>query len=222
MNNYNKISIVLADDDDLFRDGFRALIDEEESIELLAEAADGYSLINKVTFHQPDVVLTDIRMPGLNGIAVTEQLVEKFPGIAIIALSMFNDDHLLIDMLSAGASGYLLKGAGKKVIIEAIRSVHKNHPFYCHETGMNLSRLIATNVYDPLKKERKTLLTDRESDVLKLLCLEKTNAEIAKELGISLRTVEGVRLKLLTKTKTKNLIGLYKFAKGYGLVEDAG
>lgn len=219
MNEYTRIRIVLADDDDLFRDGFRALIAEEKTIELVAEAADGYSLINKVMLHEPDVVLTDVRMPGLGGIAATEQLVEKFPGVSIIALSMFNDDHLLIDMLAAGASGYLLKGAGKKMIIDAIHSVHRSVPFYCHQTGMNLSRLIATNVYDPLKKERKTLLTDRESDVLKLLCMEKTNAQIAKDLGISLRTVEGVRLKLLAKTKTKNLIGLYKFAIGYGLVE---
>lgn len=220
MNSYQTINIILADDHHLIREGFRSIIDDDHRIKLLAEAADGYTLLNLVEVHRPDVVITDIRMPGLNGIEATLQLQKKYPHIPVIALSMFDDDHLIVDMLSSGAMGYLLKGSAKKTIIEAIESVHKSQAFYCHQTGLHVARLIATGIYDPVRKERITILTKREKQILKLLCLEKTNNQIAKELGISLRTVEGARLKMLNKTNSTNIIGLYKFAEKYGLLDE--
>lgn len=220
MNSYQTINIIFADDHELIRDGFRSIIDDEHRIKLLAEAADGYSLLNLVEVYQPDVVITDIRMPGLNGIAATHQLQERHPHIPVIALTMFDDDHLIVDMLTCGAKGYLLKGSGKKTIIEAIESVYKSQQYYCHQTSLHVARLIATGIYDPVRQERRPILTKREKQILKLLCLEKTNSQIARELGISLRTVEGARLKMLSKTNSTNLIGLYKFAEKYGLLDD--
>lgn len=220
METYTTIDIILADDHDIFRDGFRCLIEEADSIKLVAEAADGYSLLNLVDLHQPDVVLTDIRMPGLNGVAATEALTKKYPHLPVVALSMFNEDHLIIDMLAAGAKGFLLKGAPKKTIIEAIQTVYKSQPFYCQGTNIKLARLIATGIFDPIRKERKMELSRREIEILKLLCKEKTNRQIAKELGISLRTVEGARLKMMTKTNSNNLIGLYRYAEKHGLLEE--
>ncbi len=219
METYTTIDIILADDHDLFRDGFRSLVAEAGSIQLVAEAADGYSLLNLVDLHQPDVVLTDIRMPGLDGVAATEVLMKKYPHLPVIALSMFNEDHLIIDMLAAGAKGFLLKDAPKKTIIEAIQTVYKSQSFYCQNTNNKLSRLVATGIYDPVRKERKSELSKREVQILKLLCKEKTNKQIAKELGISLRTVEGARLKMMTKTNSNNLIGLYRYAEKHGLLE---
>ena len=220
MPDYQTINIILADDHDLFRDGFRSLIDEIDSINLVAEASDGYSLLNLVEVHRPDVVITDIRMPGLGGVTAAGILAQKYPHLPIIALSMFNEDHLVIDMLAVGAKGYLLKGAAKKTIIEAIETVHRSQSFYCHETSINIARLIATNVYDPIRRERKTLLSKREIDILRLICQEKTNNRIAHELGISLRTVEGFRTKMLAKTNSTTVIGLYRFAINNGLLEE--
>lgn len=216
---YQTINIILADDHEIFRDGFRSLIREESSINLVAEAADGYTLLNLADQYKPDIILTDIKMPGLNGIEVTEELLKRYPHSAVIALTMFNEDHMIIDMLSAGAKGYLLKDASKKEIIDAIYTVNKNLPYYCPSTNIKLARLIATNTYDPIRKERKMPLSKRETEILKLLCNEKTNNEISKQLGISLRTVEGFRLKLLSKTKSANLAGLIFFAMRYGLVK---
>lgn len=214
---YQTINIILADDHEIFRDGFRSLIQEESSINLVAEAADGYTLLNLADQYKPDIILTDIKMPGLDGIRVTEELVKRYPQSAVIALTMFNEDHMIIDMLSAGASGYLLKDAPKKVIIDAIYAVYKNQPYYCPSTNIKLSRLIASNTYDPIRKERKIPLSKREIEILRLLCREKSNAEISSQLGISLRTVEGFRFKLLSKTKSANLVGLIFFAIRYGL-----
>jgi DNA-binding NarL/FixJ family response regulator len=218
MRIYSNINIVMADDDELFRIGFRCLLEKEDNITLVAEASDGYGLLNQVSVHRPDIVITGINLPGMDGIAATKQIVSKFPGVAVIALSTYELDHYLIDMLEAGASGYLLKRAGGKMIIEAIRQVSKNHSFFCHQTGLNISRLVAMDMYDPHKRQRKNILSERESEVLRLLCLEKTNSQIAEELRISLRTVEGIRLKLQSKTKTRNLVGLYKFALKYGVM----
>jgi DNA-binding NarL/FixJ family response regulator len=220
MSIYKPINIILADDHDIFRDGFRSMVEQVSSIKLVAEAADGYSLINLVDRYNPDVVLTDIRMPGLGGIAVTEMLQKKHPHLPVIALSMFNDDHLIIDMLTSGAKGYLLKDAGKKTIIEAIETVYRSNDFFCQKTRLNIARLIATNVYDPIRKERKTILSKREIQILKLLCAQKSNNDIAKEFGISLRTVEGARLKMMKKTNSANIIGLYQFAVKYGLLDE--
>ncbi len=220
MNLYAPITIILADDHEIFRDGFRSLVQEETAINLVAEAADGYTLLTMVERFKPDVVLTDIKMPGLNGVEATEAITKKYPHIPVIALSMFNDDHLIIDMLAAGAKGFLLKDAGKKPIIEAIFSVHKNQPYYCHATSIKLARLTATDVYDPIRRERKMPLSKREQQVLELLCQEKRNSEIAPMLNISIRTVEGVRFKLHLKANATSLVGLYRFAVRYGICKE--
>lgn len=220
MNPYTSINIILADDHEIFRDGFRSLIDEEPAINLVAEAGDGYTLLTMVSLHNPDVILADIKMPGLNGVAATETLSKTHPHIPVVALSMFNDDHLIIDMLAAGAKGFLLKDAGKKPIIEAIYAVYKNQTFYCHSTAIKLARLIATGVYDPVRRERIMPLSKRERDVLLLLCEEKKTKEIAPILKLSPRTIETVRGKLFAKANAGNLVGLYRFAVRHGLVRD--
>src|SRR5665213_1294912 len=135
------IRIILADDHEIFRDGFTNLINMQPGIELVAEAADGEQLIRVTQKFLPDVVLTDIKMPVMDGIEATRDIAKKFPHIGIIALSMFNDDDLLFDMMEAGAKGYLLKNAQKEEVISAINSVNKNAQYFCNDTQLKLAKL---------------------------------------------------------------------------------
>lgn len=211
------IRIILADDHEIFRDGFRSLIESESQIQVVAEAGNGYTLVNMVKLHLPDVIITDIKMPGMSGVEATREIMKFCPQAAIIALTMFEEDHLIIDMLSAGAMGYLLKGARKPEIIEAIISVYNNHTYYCSNIDVRVAKLIANQTYDPVRKIRKTTLTTREKEVLVLICREMSNIEISENLGISFRTVEVFRKKLHAKTKCKNMAGLVIYAVLHGI-----
>ena len=126
----NKIQLAIADDHEVYRDGLKALLESSKEFEIVAEASTGKQLVSLCEEKVPDVVLTDIMMPVMDGIKATLFLAEHFPSVRVIALSMFNQDHLILDMLNAGASGYLIKNAHKNEIIEAIHSVYKNKPYY--------------------------------------------------------------------------------------------
>lgn len=214
---YRSIRVVIADDHDIYRDGFRSMLASNQDIELVAEAADGASLLQVTAVNDPDVILTDIRMPVMNGIEATRQLTAKFPHIAVVALTMFNEDHQIIDMLAAGAKGYLLKDAPKADIINAIGTVHRNENYFCNTIAKKLARMVAHNMFDPELREKKIPLSDREKEVLKLLCEQKSNRDISLLLGLSVRTIEGFRADLLQKTGSQNVAGLVVFAIKYGI-----
>src|SRR5215213_2604658 len=131
-NHYLPIRVVLADDHEIFRDGFRVMLKKQDSVELIGEAGNGEELLEQVQELQPDIVITDIKMPKLDGINATKILAKKYPHIGVIALSMFDEENLIIDMLEAGAKGYLLKNAHKNEIIAAVESVFKNQIYYCN------------------------------------------------------------------------------------------
>ncbi len=218
MNNaYKTINIVLADDQEIIRQGFRSIIESEPSIKIVAEAANGTDLVNLVALHRPDVVLTDIKMPGMNGVEATIKILESFPGTVIMAFTIYSEDYMLLDMLTAGAIGYILKDAGRSEIIEAIQTVHKNQPYYCRNTNARLTRLIAADIYDPIRRIRKPRLSQREKEVLILICRERSNEDIAFTLGISKRTVEIFRKKLVAKCLCRNSAGLVSYAVRHGL-----
>lgn len=206
------IDIILADDHEIFRDGFAILVNKIPDINLIGEACNGRELLKLARELKPDIIVTDIKMPVMNGIDATIQLKKEFPEIGIIALSMFDDEHLIVDMLEAGAKGYILKNAGKDEIIDAVKSVHKNEPYYCTETNSKLTRMIANSSFNPYKKTCKPQLTEKEIAIVKLICMEKSNKEIASALNLSIRTVEGHREKILEKIHAKNSVGLVVYA----------
>ncbi len=129
------IRIVIADDHEIFRDGFRIMLKKQTDIELVGEAADGNELIEIVEAMKPDIVLTDIKMPILSGIEAARIIKKKYPTMRIIALSMFDDDNLIIDMLESGAKGYLLKNTSKSEIVDAINMVYNDQFYYCRSTS---------------------------------------------------------------------------------------
>ena len=135
------IRLLIADDHEIFRDGLALMLAKQDNIELLGEAEDGRELITLAEQLQPDVILTDIKMPRMDGIEATRLLVQKLPDVKVIALSMFDEENLIVDMLESGAKGYLLKNADKHEILEAINSVYQDKVFYCKSTSAKLDRV---------------------------------------------------------------------------------
>lgn len=209
---YTPIRIILADDHEIFRDGFQSLLQKQTGIQLQAEAANGEQLITLVEKYLPDVVLTDIRMPLMDGIEATRVIAGKYPQVAIIALSMFNDDRLIIDMLEAGAKGYLIKNAHKTEIIDAINTVSQHKPYYCSATTVKLAHMVANSQFSPGAPSIKLKFTEKEKEVICLICRQFSNKEISEELHLSIRTIEGYRERILEKTGSRNTAGIVIYA----------
>jgi DNA-binding NarL/FixJ family response regulator len=209
----NPIRIVLADDHEIFRDGFKAMLKKQPSVELIGEASDGEELIEITRQLRPDVVVTDIKMPKMDGLQATKILSAEFPNIGIIALSMIDEETLIIDMLEAGAKGYLLKNAHKTEIIEAIKAVNNDHVYYCDGTSAKLTKMIAKSDKIPFNRRAPKLeLSQKEIDVIQLVCEEMTNKEIADRLNLSIRTIEGYRDRILEKIGARNSAGIVVYA----------
>ena len=155
MKQYSPIRTVLADDHEIFRDGFNVMLKKQDNIKLIGEASNGQELIEITERLKPDVVITDIKMPLLDGIEATRIITEKFHGIHVIGLTMFDDDNLIIDMLEAGAKGYLLKSAHKNEIIDAIITVNQDDTYYCKSTSGKLIHMIAQSRFNPYKAFQK-------------------------------------------------------------------
>ncbi len=211
------IKLIIADDHEIFRDGFKLMLTKYPEIKLVGEAENGKELVELTQKLQPDVVITDIKMPVMDGIEATKKIIELFPDMGIIGLSMFDEDDLIIDMLEAGAKGFLIKNAGKEQITEAIKTVYNNDPYYCKTTSHKLTNMIAKSRFNPYKKTAKVEFSEREKEIIGFICSEMTNKEIGDKLFLSVRTVEGHRLKILEKMGVKNSIGLVVYAVKTGL-----
>ena len=208
----NPIRIVIADDHEIFRDGLRVLVKKFPDVNLVGEAEDGEELINITKQLKPDIVLTDIKMPVMDGIAATRYIISNYNNVNVIALSMFDEDNLIIDMLEAGAKGYLLKNAHKDEIIDAIKTVNDGKTYYCKTTSTKLLQLIARSKFNPYKKHPKPQFTERELSVIQLICDQLSNKEIAERLCLSIRTIEGYREKIQEKMDVHNTAGIVVYA----------
>ncbi len=205
-----QINIILADDHEIFRDGFKVLIRKLPEITLIGEAGNGKDLVALARKLNPDVVVTDIKMPELDGIEATRMIRQHCPNTGVIALSMFDEENLVLDMLEAGAKGYLLKNSSKEEILKAITAVHNNQTYYYSETSAMMIRKIASGNFD--NDKRTVNFTDREIVIIRLICQELSNKEIAERLMLSPRTVEGYREQILHKIEAKNTVGLVIYA----------
>ena len=213
------INIVIADDHELFRDGFRVMINKFPEIKLAGEAENGQELLEQVEQLKPDVILTDIKMPKMDGIEATRLLTNRQNPVSIIALSMFDEENLIIDMLEAGAKGYLLKNAHKDEIIQAIKTVHNGKTYYCNHTSARLMEMIAKSRFHPVRQKEKPNFTTRETDIIRLICQQLSNKEIADRLKLSIRTIEGYREKIQEKMDVRNSAGIVVYAIREGIYE---
>lgn len=213
--NTEKIKVVIADDQVIYRDGLQLVLAKNEQIDVVGEAENGRELISLVEQLQPDVVLTDVVMPVTNGIEATLMIAERFPNVAVIGLSMYGEETTIMDMIHSGALGYLIKNADKKEIYEAIEAVHKGKPYYCKSTYHELTRLISRN---RCRNDQPQLqLSEKEVQIITGICDELSNQEMGKQMFMSKRTIDGYRARLLEKLGVKSGIGVVKWAIKEGI-----
>jgi len=214
---YSPIRVVIADDHEIFREGLETLFKKQKDIELAGQADNGRELVKTTGATHPDVILTDIKMPIADGIEATKEILLNYPEIGIIALTMFDDENLLIDMLDAGAKGYLIKNAHKHEIISAIKAIYKGENYFCNHTTVKLAKIIGKSRFTNYKTPAKPEFTEKEKEVIKLICEEYSNKQMADELHLSIRTIEGYREKILEKINAKNTAGIVVFAIKNGM-----
>ncbi|OGX91948.1 response regulator [Hymenobacter coccineus] len=218
------IRLILADDHAILRDGLRALLAAEPSIELVGEATNGAELLALLSTTPADVVLMDVNMPVLDGFETMPELQERFPEVKVLVLSMLDHEHYVLRMLQAGALGYVLKNAAFQEITHAIRTVAMGHRFLCTEIGLSMLYKAAGNgpMPGPGGELAETAagvgLTARELEVLKLIAEGLTNGEIADKVFTSKRTIETHRQNIIGKTGAKNTAALIKLAIQQGLI----
>jgi DNA-binding NarL/FixJ family response regulator len=215
-----KIKLGIADDHKIFRNGLKATLEDCADFDLVLEASNGKQLIAMLGSATvlPDVMLMDIKMPELDGIQTTAVVKQLYNKIKVLALSMFNEDKYIVDMMKAGASGYLLKNAEPEEIIEAISTVYHKDYYFNEHLSITLIKQLAGNTHTGNFGQSLADFNEREIEVLKLVCQEYSNQEIADKICLSVRTVEGYRARLFEKTKSKNLVGLVIFAVKTGII----
>jgi DNA-binding NarL/FixJ family response regulator len=185
------IAILLADDHVLVREGTRELLEHEEDMEIVGEAGDGEDAVRLATDLQPDVVVMDIAMPMLNGIEATRRIKATHPGTAVLILSAYDDDQYVFALLEAGAAGYLLKDVPSHELVGAIRAVNAGESVLHPTIARKVVNRFARSGPSPSIEAVVDQLSEREMEVLKLAARGMTNLEIANELVLSVRTVEG-------------------------------
>ncbi|MEM6359879.1 MAG: response regulator transcription factor [Bacteroidota bacterium] len=210
------INIILADDHELVRNGLRLLLETEQHIQVIGEAADGEETVALAGKLKPHVAIVDIRMPKLNGIQATQQLKAKFPLTKVLVLTMHEDEEYITQSVDSGADGYLLKDTGKEEFLKAIHTVHSGQKYFSGDISSILVEryLSAKNVpaaVSPSELEDKDYgLTKREKQLLRMIYEGVSNKDIADQLDKSIRTVETHRFNIMKKLEVNNIAELLR------------
>ncbi|HOW26678.1 MAG TPA: response regulator transcription factor [Bacteroidales bacterium] len=207
------IKVMIVDDHIIFRKGLRTILNEIDEVKVVAEASNGNELLDLLKKMQTDIIFMDIRMPVMDGIEATKKVTEKYPAIKIIALTMFEEVTYFNEMIEAGAAGFLLKKTTTGELKRAIEAVLNDDTYFSEEFIASATRYQKVKPKDP-----DVRLSERELEVLDLICMGYSNVEIAKFLGVSQRTVDGHRARLFEKTGAKNAPNLVLYAVKNGLV----
>jgi DNA-binding NarL/FixJ family response regulator len=213
----NPIRVLLADDHALVRAGIRALAQNLAGIEIVAEAVDGRDALALIKTHQPDLVLMDISMAGLNGLEATARVAKEFPNVRVIILSAHANEEYVWQALRSGAAGYLLKDAGTAELELALNAVARGETYL----SPAVSKHVVADYVRRVGGEPRTLelLTPRQREILQLIAEGQTTKEIARTLHISVKTVETHRMQLMERLDIHDVAGLVKYAIRTGLIE---
>lgn len=210
------IRILIADDHQMFIDGLKALLKREKNIHIVAEVSNGADALDFIKKQQPDILITDISMPGMSGVELTKLVKQHYPDVRVLVLSMYNDREIVGEILMSEAEGYILKNTGRQELINAIQRIAGNSTYYSNEVlNIMMTRMKKQKVIE----KNTALLTPREIEIVKLIMQEFSSEEIADKLFISKRTVDTHRKNIIQKTNTKTLVGLLKFALENNLVD---
>ncbi|HFA51342.1 MAG TPA: response regulator transcription factor [Bacteroidetes bacterium] len=209
----NKLRLLIADDHQMFRAGIVNLLKKEKGFSIVGEASNGKEAVELATKLEPDVILMDIHLPLLDGIAATKKIVENLPATKILALTSYEEQEYVVAMIRSGSRGYVLKEAPIDELVLAIKTIAKGSSYFAKEISATIFALLdRLGPTDSLKQQARQLeITGRELQVLKYIAEELTNKEIAVKLFISPRTVETHRRNLIQKLRVKNTVGLVRY-----------
>jgi len=210
----SKIRTIIVDDHKIFRRGLRMILDEFKNVNVIAEVSNGIELLEQLKIQTPDLIFMDIKMPVMDGVKASKEVLTKYPDIKIIALSMYGDEKYYHKMLDAGVKSFVLKDADIKELELAVNATVNENSYY-------ISQKLLKHLYTqqkPLAK-KSTELTERELEVLQLIAKGLTNEEIAEKLFLSKRTIDRHRSNILQKTNTKNSVSLIIYAVKNNLID---
>jgi DNA-binding NarL/FixJ family response regulator len=215
-----KITVILADDHTIVREGLRMILECSEDIEVVGEAENGRLAVQKVSDLKPDVILMDLSMPNLNGVEATRQILKESPDTKVLILSTYSDDERLLQLLNEGIAGYLVKQSAAHELPKAIREAKKGNAFFSSSISKKLLDQMHNRFMDggAHQKKKQNTLTTRESEVLQLIAEGFPNKGIASELGISIKTVEKHRQQVMNKLNIHCVAGLTRHAISKGVV----
>ncbi len=203
-----KVKIIIADDHQLFIDGIKSILNKELEMSIIGEANNGLELIQLLEKGiKPNIILTDIRMPIMTGISLTKILTKEYPNIPILALSMYDQEIDIIEMLEAGAKGYVTKNVKKKELITAIHTLLNGNFYFCKNLDFDID-----NFRNTTQETSKKKLTRRENEILTLLVKGRTTLQMAQELKLSKFTIDTHRKNIHKKLKIKSNTGLVNYA----------
>lgn len=215
--NKAKIKLAIVDDHKLFRSGLISLLDEYGVFEISFEASNGLELLQLYESHKPDVVCLDIEMPVMNGIEATTLLKQKYPEARIVYLTQYDEDQFILHLIRTGGNGYLLKNADIDVIVDGLLTVAKNKYYFdCKFPKHYIKQLLREKVIMP--EFNKSELTNREKEILRMICAEFITREIAERLFISQRTVDRHRENIMLKIGARNAYGMIMYGIKHQLI----
>ncbi len=209
----DQYSILLVDDHTLFRQGLRLLLENLDYIREIHEADGEEAFLKALHPTPPDLIFMDIEMPEKDGITLTREALNKYPDLRVVALSMYGDEHYYSSMIKAGAKGFILKNSGITDVESAIQQVMNGGHYFSRDVLNKLIRGLSSTKHQPT-----TALTERETEVISLICQGLSNKDIATKLFLSKRTIDKHRENLLIKTNAKNTAGLVMYAIKKGIV----
>jgi len=215
----SKITVLLADDHTVVRQGLRALLEAEDDMSVIGEAEDGRQAVQMTGKLQPNVVVMDIAMPLLNGLGATRQISRDCPKSRVLILSSYSADEYVKQLAGAGATGYLVKQTAAKDLVTGIREVNKGNAFFSPGISKRLLEQYQASINEPADKQKAPNLTSREMEILQLIAEGFANKQIAAELCISSKTVEKHRQQLMAKLDIHDIAGLTRYAINKGIIE---
>jgi DNA-binding NarL/FixJ family response regulator len=217
-----RITVLLADDHQIVREGFRSLLGHEPDLEVVGEAETGRQAVKLTGKLHPAVVVMDIAMPLLNGLEATRQIRRDYPGTQVLILSAHNDDAYVERATALGARGFLLKQTSSHTLAQAIREVGKGNTFFSPAIPKPARKGSRKPAARRGKSPKKYALSSREAEVLQLIAEGKANKQIAVELGVSFKTVDKHRQNLMVKLEIHDIAGLTRYAINEGIIESSG
>ena len=214
------IRLLIADDHTMFVDGIESILRNEENISVVGKCYDGNSVFDLLKEYEVDVLLLDVNLPVMNGIDVCKKIVKEFPKTKVLALSMYNEESFITEILKNGALGYILKHTGREELLKAIQLVYEGQSYFrAAVTQTIMKSMVQPHAATTEKKKVFPKISRREKEVLQLIIEEYTTQEIANELFISLKTVESHRSNLLAKLNARNTAGLVRTALEHKLLD---